>query len=75
LRSEAFGEIDELQNLRLKRPAACRREIDRGLKLDRARRPARQRRSPLFQQTALDQQNDLGAIVLPGHACGNRRRQ
>ena len=63
------------QNLRLKRPAACGGEIDRGLELDRARRPARQRRGPLLQQAALDQQNELGAIALPGHPRGNRRRQ
>ena len=75
LRSEAFGEIDELQNLRLKRLAAWRREIDRGFELDRARRPARQRRGPLLQQAAIDQQNELGAIALPGHSRGNRRRQ
>jgi hypothetical protein len=75
LRSEAFGEIDKLQNPRLKRSAASGGEIDRGLELDRARRPPRQRRSPLLQQAALDQQNELGAIALPGHSRGNRRRQ
>jgi hypothetical protein len=75
LRSKAFGEIDELQNLRLKRSPTCGGEIDRRLELDRARRTARQCRSPLLQQAALDQQNDLGAIVLPGHSGGNRRRQ
>jgi len=74
-RPEAFGEIDELQNLRLKRPAACGGEIDRRLELDRAGRPARQRCGPLLQQTAIDQQNELGAIALPGHSCGDRRRQ
>src|SRR6185369_15139185 len=41
LRSEAFGEIDEVQNLRLNRPAAWGGEIDRRLELDRARRTAR----------------------------------
>ena len=54
LRSEAFGEIDEFQNLRLKRLAASRREIDRGLELDRARWLARQCRCPLFQEAAVD---------------------
>jgi hypothetical protein len=68
--AEAFGEIDELKNLRLKRPAARGGKIDRGLELDRAGRPARQRCGPLLQQTALDQQNELGAIALPGHSCG-----
>ena len=63
------------QNLRLKRSAASGGEIDRGLELDRARRPPRQRCSPLLQQTAVDQQNELGAIALPGHSGGNRRRQ
>ena len=49
-------------------------EIDRRLELDRACRPARQRRGPLLQQATIDQQNELGAIALPGHSCGNRRR-
>ena len=74
-RPEPFGEIDEFRKLGLKRPAACGGEIDRRIELDRAGRPARQRRGTLLQQATVEQQNELRAIALPDHPCGDRRRQ